>query len=1176
MKNNKKMLSLLTALTMTASAFSGMVASAEESTGTGVTFIPTETCQAVAVLASYDENGKLASVSLKKDIEATEGEELTVAAPAGTKVMLWNNLEELKPIANAKVAEVPVETETPEPTETETPEPTETETPDPGNEYTKLIDFTDRTLTAEATGSSTVFSVTDAESAGATALAAAGTGNVLKLGSSTNGASKNLGYKAQFAVEDGNTVVYGGQVTLSYKLEPMQVRTDKEALILLSFADINGTAILPITVNTGKTAGLSVNGTSASNIAYGNYYDVTYTIDFNAKTASVKITTADGVSCLEISNVAIDAENLTQLYKADSDWTYGYCAIDDIQLSATEIGVPVYYSITINTTRFANLTTSAGDVYYADANGKIEIPLQKPGTTFDYTLSKVGYNDVTGTVEALTADFEDTKEMTLADDSIIFIESEFGSAEGAYVSASGNRNDTVSLGSVAIPDISEITVDFDFEGFGINTGQQKTWYINTDAGKLVGIQMSDDGMYAWTGWTGSANLNQSSDARAYANGVRIGDVVKGSFTVKFVLDSTNKAITVSYGDTSASLAYDIAPTAITELGTGLYRYYGRLSTTEFKITRPDENYLAINGATGVAKISGKVIEREYSLAQTVIIPGETFEWTVTDENGNAVEGVTVENGVLKVADNATAGMVVLSCASTTNEEKKATIKVTIGDFQEMSTFTVDGPKAFDVTQTAGKYVITSAVDSFGDEVKDLLPAAVWTSSNENVLTVDEATGAVTVVGAGDTTIKATITNGTAISEKSIDVKVGTYYVVADATGDSTAVDLSNIINDATVSGYMVTTTKDGAVVNQTTVSNSETSIQVDTTGADKVEVAPIYETAINAELAVPAAVYDVTITVNSGKRTDVYVNDQMIFNNVNQGSDNWTVGRIFPETAEYTAKDVYINEGYATFKMYDDKSSGSTVTKVTFVKTPDNKTRAKRVYAIGDSLVAKYYGDAPEGSEGLVRTGWGDVLGDYMAEGVEVTNLGNSGAHAEGMLADAFTSVMHSAKPGDIVIWESGYNDRSYSTVERMKAAITTAIDYCKANDIEIYLVTPNASSHDYKSSVVWASSIIDLGTETDTPVIDLSADSYNFLNNKYAEVSDVHTLLRTVYNNTGDTLHSSYNAANCWAAIVAQGLYNAGKTDLVNTTHTYTYNDTISDITVGVGLMDTTAAEAE
>ena len=724
---------------------------------------PAEDTQAVVIISTYDDDGEMLSMSID-DITLSAGEtRVRVDAPNGSKVMIWDSLASMTPLADPAIAGDGYVDPTP------TTEPTAAPTQEP-IDLTAVIDFTNRTLTYESKGNTTVFNVVSADTI-APALAAAGAGDVLQLGSNQNGASKMLGYKASFAKEGEDVVVYSGQATMSFKLELNQVRTDKDAKIELSFADINGTSILPITVGTGNSAYLTVNGVNASNIAYGNYYIVTYTMDFDAQTASVTITDASGNPCLDTGSVAIEAENITQLYRADSDWLYGYVIIDDIKLDATNIGVPKFYTITVNTERYAKLTTDAGDKYFADVNGKLEIPLQTPGTTFDYTISKVGYADVTGTVEPLTGDITIDKPMTKTDESVIFIESEFGNENEAYVSPGGNRNDSISLGEITLPDISEISVDFEFAGFGNYSGQQKTWYINTDAGELVGIQINDNGLIAWTGWTGSANHNQSEDAGTFTNSEKIGDAPNGAFTVSFVVDKVNKAITVLYNDSSYSLPYTIEAATITGLGTGLYRYNGELKTTEIKIVEPDTEFMQLSGDTSFAKVSGKTVTRSYLKSEAVITPGETFTWAVTNAEGATDANVTItQEGVLSVTDAAVPGVYTITCTGTTG--KTASLDVTVQDFATV-TPTVDGPKTYTVGQE-GTYAVTSLVDQYGDDVFELFDAK-FASDNTDVITIDETTGVATAVANGDANISITIGNPGKENTVKIPVTVDTYY-----------------------------------------------------------------------------------------------------------------------------------------------------------------------------------------------------------------------------------------------------------------------------------------------------------------------------------------------------------------------------------------------------------------
>ena len=958
------------------------------------------------------------------------------------------------------------------------------------------------------------------------------------------------------------------------------------------------------------------------------------------------------------------AGGIKGLYYVSGRYT-AHMQIDNIKLrkpTDSEIPDTTYYTATINTTRYATMVTD-DNTYYADATGKIEIPLLTSGTEINYTLKKVGYNDVTGTISIDSDNVTQDKPLALKDSDVLFMESDFGNKDGAYISASGSRGDSISLGSENLSDLTNISVDMNFAGFGSYlSGSQKVWYIDTDGGKLVGLQFSANGLYAWTGWTGSAGMNVYDDTGKYTNGALLSnDLPSGDFTVNFVVDKNSKAITVSYNDTSVSLPYTINATAVTGLVTGLYRYLGELQTKEIKATTPNRDYLAINGVSGVAKVSGKIITREYQKSETVINDGETFTWALSRKDGKAMTGITIENGVLSVADTAEPGKITITCTGSSSASKTASKDVVIGDFQSLS-LKADGPQAYTSTDNEkGKYVLTSAVDSFGDEVLSLLSDVKWTSSNTDVATITEA-GELTVVGSGSTTVTATVTNGTAVSKITIPVTVDTYYINADATGDSTVVDTTKIVSGDNIKKYLVTTaTADGTLVKQTQVDAADVvaarvtktaengvkiiatyengllkgivqadvekgteitdentattkvfywtslaemkpitltteateskSITVDTTGAAKVEVAPIYETSMNTLVAIPSDSYNVTITANNGRRTDVYVNDQMMFNNINQGSDNWTIGRNVAESTDYTVHDIVVTQGYAKFNYRDDQSSGTTITNVKFSKSPSIVTRTKKVYVIGDSLVANYYGTAPEGKEGLVRTGWGQVLQNYIS-GAEVVNLGNSGAWATGMKADAFTNVLGSAQPGDIMVLESGYNDKVHSNEADMKAAVTDMLTTANDMGLTTFLVTPNASYHDYEEDVIYSAAIRTVAEEvTSTNLIDLAKKSYAFLNDKYGALDNAarrYVLVGDkdnagIYNNavwnednskiSGDKgLHSTNNAANCWAAIIAQGLYdNEATRNVVDTNYKYTFNDGTNDISVGVSTSTTT-----
>jgi lysophospholipase L1-like esterase len=691
------------------------------------------------------------------------------------------------------------------------------------------------------------------------------------------------------------------------------------------------------------------------------------------------------------------------------------------------------------------------------------------------------------------------------------------------------------------------------------------------------------------------------------------------------------------------------------------------------VSEVDVTGMGIDGATQFSTISGKNVTKDYAVDAMVIEDGETFTWTTT------IPGATItpdandsQKAVLSVPGTTTTGGTITATSSVSTEEKskKATIDVEVAPAQ-LKSATISGADSLNKTAGTATYTISDIKDQFGDDVTEYF-APVWSLetqntessvafnvtaeaagtavavkaqynsdgtlksvSTENVslaagentvtikadngtkvmlwnalngtdglkplssevktvtadtsvsnATINATTGVVTITDDGDVIVKATLTNGDNEYSFTKDVKIGTYSVVDDADGDSTDVDISSLIEDANITGYQVTTaTTAGALVKSVTVAKADVTdgkITVDSTGADKIEIAPVFETAMEKTITIPSDSYNVTITANNGKRTDVYVNDQMVFNNVNQGGDNWTVGRVIAASADYTANDVVISQGYAKFNYQDDASSKTTITNVKVTKSPSIVTRKTRLYVIGDSLTAKYYGDAPTGSESLVRTGWGDVLQNYMADSVEVTNLGNSGAWAEGMLNDAFTNVRESGQAGDILVLESGYNDKSHTSMDVMKDSIKAMVKGAEEKGMTVFVVTPNASSHsvsEYLGNVVSTSSVIEAVNElkadgSNAILIDLAAKSGAFFKSYYGDAAYTGdtasipaatvTTLQTYYNNSGDSLHSSYNAANCWAAVVANGIYtNAATADFVDTTNEYTFSDGTNTITV-------------
>lgn len=301
----------------------------------------------------------------------------------------------------------------------------------------------------------------------------------------------------------------------------------------------------------------------------------------------------------------------------------------------------------------------------------------------------------------------------------------------------------------------------------------------------------------------------------------------------------------------------------------------------------------------------------------------------------------------------------------------------------------------------------------------------------------------------------------------------------------------------------------------------------------------------------PKGLYDISFKKAETKRGDIFVNGYMAGNNVDQADAD----RRVEDGALYKAEDLSIDTGKITVSMTD----GSTVLDyVTVEKKPDFYTanRPQRVYIIGDSLACEYYGSFKE-EVGGGRAGWGQQIGSFLY--APVTNLANSGQFAAGLYKTAFPSVIHNGKKGDILLIECGYNDRNYSTRKEMTSCVKAMIEECRQNGIYPIIVTPNASRHDYKPSVVWSSYLRDIAADTECDLIDLSKESYDFLYSLYGNDED--NVVTMNYNLTavgGDTLHSSYAGAYKWASIVAQGLKDIGLD--VKTDFSYTFTDTLGN----------------
>ncbi len=813
-------------------------------------------------------------------------------------------------------------------------------------------------------------------------------------------------------------------------------------------------------------------------------------------------------------------------------------------------------------------TTTADAAVTIDANGIVSV-------TSDYASeNKITDFDVVCKATANGESAEGVKTLKVGTSDVV----DYASVNWEQPGGGTNRGGSVNLESaIDLPDLSSVAVGVQFP---TGTDGQVSLAIISGSAKLAGLQLrGDNKLYAWTGWNSNTAMNQSGDLveTVCANsGLLLENYDKTKpVSVTFIIDKINHQIKVSAdyeGANEVLLPFTVNADQLTGFQFGHYRTYGAVKVNDIFVSKVNANYLEIVGQNAFAKVSGVTVTKEYTLSQSVVSAGEAFEWSVvSNDTQQAADGVTIEDGILSVTDAAESGVYTIHVVSEENAEKKASFEITVADFQNVD-LVISGAGAMQ-TGDEKVYGIASAMDQFGDQLPDeLLSAATWTSSDTQVISVEKSAelspgeATATAVKAGKATLKVEVTNGTVKSEKSVEVTVADYYLVKDVTNGSAAItaeDKANLITNTNIVGYQVTTAKaDGTVV--TSEFKEAVPDTVSAQGADKVEIAPVYEYEVNApgkrgegkgfSIAVPDDTYNFTITDNgTNNRYDVYANDQMIVNNFLQNGTT-------PNTID--VKDIVI-KGNVNITTDDSAAGDSAVKmKVRLTKAPSIVNRTQKVYVLGDSLVAIYY-NGGSADNNKKRTGWGQVLQSYM-KNVDVVDLANSGVTAKGLLDTAFSLILGSAQPGDLFVLESGYNDANRDK-EHMIPAVTEMATKAKALGVDVVLVSPNASAHDYKESVARTADMAKVAADTNTPYLDLSKRSYTFLNQTYGTDETIkNTVIFPTYNmpaahtedNKDDTLHSSFRGANKWASIVAGGLIDLGFGEIVNTEYSYKFTD--------------------
>ena len=668
----------------------------------------------------------------------------------------------------------------------------------------------------------------------------------------------------------------------------------------------------------------------------------------------------------------------------------------------------------------------------------------------------------------------------------------------------------------------------------------------------------------------------------------------------------------------------------------------------------EEIAVSVNGPDGITAGNTAQFELVTDLKE---IPS----WSVS-----GVEGVIIDNsGVLTASDDSASGIATVT-VSFNNGAINVTKQVQVGSF-EIGDARFEGTEAVNIGEEK-MYKITSVRDQFGNDIEEY--AVTYSSSDTDILQIDETTGEAKSLSKGDVEIIATVSVGTVSKEFRKTVRSDNYSIIAEAEGDSTEVDISDITVSDSITGYTVTTAdENGNKVSQYTIDSvlkggqtvvnedavviyaeydsktgalkkaevvndvkagsilsehegtkmfvwssfeemrpasviktesTSSVITVNTAGASKVEVSPIYTYNYDPEtdearadvMLLPDRFaegdygFEITkVAENQYKAIyDLYINGAMIGNNVNEKG----IGREFTKGDEltYTVRDITVDGGSIELEKDDFYSLSDTtrmktpienrgISKIVVTKEATIADRNQKVYILGDSLVAIYYGEpvggyTTDGLVGTARIGWGQLIHNFINDDVDIVNLANSGQWASGLQETAFTCVMQSAREGDYMILEAGWNDVSYSSKSEMKQAIIEMTEACEAKGVIPVLVTPNSSAQTFsdKEDTQYAEVMREAAGEmqakyNDVIFVDLADLSYQFLNATYGTDTDAMTKsinldyagTSSVTNEKGDMLHLSYLGAMKYAELVAQSMSDQG-VEFINKDFTWSIED--------------------
>jgi lysophospholipase L1-like esterase len=205
------------------------------------------------------------------------------------------------------------------------------------------------------------------------------------------------------------------------------------------------------------------------------------------------------------------------------------------------------------------------------------------------------------------------------------------------------------------------------------------------------------------------------------------------------------------------------------------------------------------------------------------------------------------------------------------------------------------------------------------------------------------------------------------------------------------------------------------------------------------------------------------------------------------------------------------------------------------------KTKPIRIVLIGDSTVASNTKPPAEQSD---AAGWGQVFGEFFTDNVEVLNHARSGRSSRSFLREGLWKRALEARP-DYVFVQFGHNDqpgkgdRTTDPDKDFQDNLRQYIKEARSAGAKPILVTPVArrTFKDGKPVTTlqpYADAMKKVGQETDTPVIDLHAVSFEL----YGKLGDEGSADLSA--SKADRTHFSRKGARAMARLVAEALPRA------------------------------------